>query len=384
MYPKIEGLDPDETKRTFQGVYAHSARWDPETPLEDKDVIVIGNGCSGAQIVPACAKTAKSVTQFFRAKHWLVPTPKMDPLKVRDKVNNVLGVRLSRMLLFLFLEAQFPMFSNDGYWANKVRDFNTNKARTHMLKTAPQKYHDMIMPDFKIGCKRRIIDYGYLQSLHNENVLLSDDPIVSVSEHHVHTKSGKSYHADVIFAATGFDVQSSSGNIPIYGLDKEENITEFWDRTGVSAYNVSQVAGYPNLFYLLGPNAGTGHTSALLQIENTLTYIDNVAGYVLRGEASSVDVKLTAYLEWKREINEASKQTVQMKGGCSSWYIKNGTNSVFYPWSQIRYWWRAVWPKYEDQTYRWTRNDVIQTKRRRRHTLLAVLLSIILKFTYFK
>lgn len=37
---------------TFKGDLFHSARWDHKVDLNDKDVIVVGTGCSAAQLVP--------------------------------------------------------------------------------------------------------------------------------------------------------------------------------------------------------------------------------------------------------------------------------------------------------------------------------------------
>ena len=43
-----------------------------------------------------------------------------------------------------------------------------------MRATAPEKYHDLLIPDFDVGCKRRIFDNGYLESLHGPNLTLAD------------------------------------------------------------------------------------------------------------------------------------------------------------------------------------------------------------------
>jgi len=61
----------DTTK--FDGAVMHSARWDKDVSLKDKDVVVLGNGCSAAQLVPAILPEVKSLTQIARAKHAIVP-----------------------------------------------------------------------------------------------------------------------------------------------------------------------------------------------------------------------------------------------------------------------------------------------------------------------
>lgn len=60
---------------TFEGDLFHSARWDHSVDLNGKNVIVMGTGCSAAQLVPRLPKTpynAKSVTQLMRSPPWSV------------------------------------------------------------------------------------------------------------------------------------------------------------------------------------------------------------------------------------------------------------------------------------------------------------------------
>lgn len=61
---KIPGRDK------FEGEIFHSARWRYDVDMKDKNVIVVGTGCSAAQFVPRLTKApfhAKSVTQLMRS-----------------------------------------------------------------------------------------------------------------------------------------------------------------------------------------------------------------------------------------------------------------------------------------------------------------------------
>jgi cation diffusion facilitator CzcD-associated flavoprotein CzcO len=42
---------------------------------------------------------------------------------------------------------------------------------------------------------------------------------------------------------------------------------EEWDAGGIEAHRGTMVAGYPNLFFLLGPNTGLGHNSVVFMAE---------------------------------------------------------------------------------------------------------------------
>ena len=41
----------------------------------------------------------------------------------------------------------------------------------------------------------------------------------------------------------------------------------------MQAYKGTTVAGYPNLFFLVGPNTGLGHTSIVFMIESQIAYV---------------------------------------------------------------------------------------------------------------
>lgn len=64
-WPNIKGLD------TFQGAAWHTGNWDWSHDVTDKRVALVGNGCSGCQVIPAIAPKVKHLTHFARSKQWL-------------------------------------------------------------------------------------------------------------------------------------------------------------------------------------------------------------------------------------------------------------------------------------------------------------------------
>ena len=49
-------------------------------------------------------------------------------------------------------------------------------------------------------------------------------------------------------------------------------LAEVWAGS-MQAYKGTTVAGYPNLFFLVGPNTGLGHTSIVFMIESQIAYV---------------------------------------------------------------------------------------------------------------
>lgn len=60
--------------QTFKGDMWHAAQWRHDVGLSGKRVGIIGNGCSGAQIVPAISEDSSvQVMNFCRTPSWFVP-----------------------------------------------------------------------------------------------------------------------------------------------------------------------------------------------------------------------------------------------------------------------------------------------------------------------
>src|SRR5579859_510039 len=100
-----------------------------------------------------------------------------------------------------------------------------------MTRTAPQKYHDLLLPSNPLGSKRCIFDTGYLTCLHRENMFLTDDAIVKVLENGVLGKSGNVYPVDVIILANAFQKQKFVLPVRIVNLSRGKSLDD--DVTGV-------------------------------------------------------------------------------------------------------------------------------------------------------
>jgi cation diffusion facilitator CzcD-associated flavoprotein CzcO len=65
----INGLE------NFQAHIFHSANWDHSFDFKNKDVVVVGNGCSANQFIPYLVREAsiRGLTQVVRSPHWVAP-----------------------------------------------------------------------------------------------------------------------------------------------------------------------------------------------------------------------------------------------------------------------------------------------------------------------
>ena len=341
---------------TFEGPIFHTARWRKDVNLKDKKVVVFGNGCTGAQVVPAIVKETQSLTQFVRSKHWIFPPiDKRIPPSTQTVLKKVPGLMgLARLVVFLVTENDLRGFTQTKA-AQNYRDRKRRITETYMRETAPEKYHDILIPDFEVGCKRRIFDAGYLESLHSENLTLTNEKPLEIVPSGVRTDSGV-VEADVIILANGFVTNDFLPDMEIRG-QRGQTIQQHWESYGgVEAYNCSALSGFPNMFMLLGPNSATGHTSAIIASENSINYSLRVIRPVLEGRASEACLKSEAEREYSNTMQGSLKDTVW--SGCQSWYnaqskINSGRtwNAMTYPWSQAHYWYRSFFPVWSDWVY---------------------------------
>ncbi|PGH12585.1 hypothetical protein AJ79_04206 [Helicocarpus griseus UAMH5409] len=337
-------------KEKFKGHIFHSAQWDSSVSLKDKNVVVIGNGCTGSQIVPAILYEVKHLTQIVRSKHWIVKGLNAPyPAFLKWIFQHIpLAMRLHRLHIYLITESSFPLFQMTKKGA-KLREKKRREIEGYMRKTSPAKYHDLLIPDFEIGCKRRIFDSaGYLTSLNAANITLTNEKPLEILHNGI--KSDKGFiEADVIVLATGFQTNEFLHKTEIVGRDGL-SIKDYWARyPGPVAYNSSAVSGFPNFFMLLGPNSATGHTSVLIAAENSVNYALRVLKSVFKGETKSVEIKQGAEESYAHAVQDALNKSVFNAGGCRSWYINaNNWNAFMYPWSQAYFWYRSLFPIWSD------------------------------------
>lgn len=339
---------------TFKGPIFHSARWRHDVDLTGKKVVLFGNGCTAAQIVPSIVGKTAHLTQVVRTKHWIYPfavdaaSQKFMKLIAKYVPGSML---LQRFIVFNASERAFRGFYMTEAGA-KYRAKRRAQIEQYMRSTAPEKYHDLLIPDFEIGCKRRIFDPGYLASLHSENLTLTDEPVLEIVPEGVRTAQGV-IEADAIVLANGFVTGDHFfGGAEIVGRNGE-TVGQHWSRFGgAEAYNSSALSGFPNFFALLGPNSATGHTSAIIAAENSINYALRIIRPILDGRASAAEVKLDAERAYVDRI-QADLQKMVFGAGCSSWYVKETDggrpwNSTTYPWTQAYFWYRSLVPVWKD------------------------------------
>lgn len=255
--PDLPGLD------SFAGPVFAAARWRHDVDLEAKRVAVVGNGCTAAQIVPNILDKTRHLTQYIRSKHWITPPIDVPHTKTMQWLfGHVPGfMALVRFVVFCAAEHDLRGFFMTKAGA-RYRARREAQTASYMRKMAPEKYHGLLVPEFELGCKRRIFDPGYLRALHEPNVTLTDDPIVEVLPHAVRTKSGVTTETDVIVLATGYATNQFLSGIQVVGREGVTLDQHWRSFDGPEAYNCCALSEFPNFFMILGTSPVPGEPSA--------------------------------------------------------------------------------------------------------------------------
>ena len=94
------------------------------------------------------------------------------------------------------------------------------------------------------------------------------------------------------------------------------------------------MAGFPNLFLLVGPNTGLGHNSIVYMIESQIAYVLAGLRAMARAGVSVVDLRPEVQDAYNRRVQADMAGTVWTAGGCASWYLDSaGRNTTLWPGS---------------------------------------------------
>jgi cation diffusion facilitator CzcD-associated flavoprotein CzcO len=321
--PSIPGLE------SFRGTTFHSARWNCDYDLRDRRVAVVGTGASAIQFVPQIAPEVASLTLFQRTPAWIVPRREREFGRIEQKLYRALPAvqRLVRAGVYCGREALVPGFAVNP----RLLKIAELAARAHLRRqVADPQLRAKLTPDYTIGCKRILISNDYLPALTRPNVDVVTSGIARVGADWAQASDGTRREVDTIIFGTGFHVSDMPMASWIHGRDGR-TLAEVWSG-GPQAHRGTTVAGFPNLFILVGPNTGLGHTSLIYMIESQVAYIIGALRHLERTGAPAVEVRPEAQLAYNEAVQRRMEHTVWTRGGCESWYLDaHGHNTTLWP-----------------------------------------------------
>lgn len=326
--PRIPGLE------TFAGRLFHSAQWDHDFPLDNARVAVIGTGASAIQFVPQIQPRVGALHLFQRTPPWVLPRrDRAVPEWRRALRRHVPFVQLAeRASLHALREAMFLPFRHP-----RLAEVVKFAARRHMHgQVRDPALREALTPSYTVGCKRLLISDDYYPALTQPNVEVVTTAIQRVTPRGVLTSDARERAVDAIILGTGFRATDPAFAPFVRGRDGR-TLAEVW-KGSPKAYMGTTVAGFPNLFLLLGPNTGLGHSSVLLMVEAQLSHILRVIDLMTSRGAAAAEPTAQAQARYVAWIDRELQPTVWQTGGCSSWYLDStGRNAAIWPFGVGRF-----------------------------------------------
>ncbi|WP_207782125.1 flavin-containing monooxygenase [Phytoactinopolyspora limicola] len=319
--PSIPGLE------RFAGDVFHSAAWDHTLNLADRRVAVIGTGASATQFIPEIQPIVSRLYVFQRTPPWVMPR--------LDRRRADWERRLYRRFPVLQRVVRTTIF-----WAREslVAGLTVNRrllkpaewlARLHLhSQVRDPGLRAALTPDYTIGCKRLILSNRYLPAITQANTELVTDAIWAVTPDGIVTEDGAHRLINVIIHATGFEAAHMPIAHRLHG--RTSSLAERWNGSA-EAYLGTAVAGFPNLFLLLGPNTVSGQNSSLLTMEAQVNYVVDALRFMSRFRVATLDVRRDTQSSFVADVQARMKGTVWLSG-CHSWYLdERGRNTTLWP-----------------------------------------------------
>jgi cyclohexanone monooxygenase len=346
--PRFAGIDD------YAGRVLHTADW-PHEPVDfsGRRVAVVGTGSSAVQAIPLIAQQAAELTVFQRTPAYCVPAHNgpLDPaFEARIKADYA-GFRERNRQMFGGFGSELPpnrvsalqpggaerdaMFEQrwrvGGFaFLGAFNDLLTN-ARSNALAAdfvrgkIRQTVRDgataeALCPTHPIGCKRLCVDSGYYAAFNRPNVRLvdlRDQPLEGFTRDGLRA-GGREHRADAVVLATGFDaVTGALTQLDLRGRDGL-SIQRKW-AGGPLNYLGLTIAGFPNLFNLVGPGSTAAFTNVIVAIEHHVDWVaDCIAWLDARGHRT-IEASAAAEAAWAAYVDACARGTIFLS--CNSWYL---------------------------------------------------------------
>jgi cation diffusion facilitator CzcD-associated flavoprotein CzcO len=240
--------------------------------------------------------------------------------------------RLTRLAIYAFREASVVLFRNPP--AMRAMQLVSRIHRWRAVRDPALRAR--LEPPYTMGCKRILLSDDYYPALTQPNVELVTAGIAEVRPRGIVGNDGVERPVDAIIFGTGFRPTDIPLAAHIRGRGGR-TLREVWAGSP-RAHLGTTVAGFPNLFLLLGPNTGVGHTSVVYMIEAQISHLVGAMRFMRATGAQTVEHRPDAQEEFVTGVDRRLRGTVWLAGGCKSWYLdRTGRASAIWPDFTWRY-----------------------------------------------
>jgi 4-hydroxyacetophenone monooxygenase len=346
--PKIPDLPGVEE---FHGPVFHSAQWPEGLDLHGRSLAVIGTGASGMQIVPAVVDEVASLTIYQRSPQWVAPNAnyfQAVPPETHWLMDHVpFYYEWYRFrLAWAFNDKIHASLQKDPTWPHPERSLNAvNDAHraffTRYLVDQLEGREDLVakaLPTYPPFGKRMLLDNGWFKALRRPHVELVTRNVASLTRDGVRDTDGVVRPADAVVLATGFEAHRPI-HVDITGRSGQ-SLQDTWGDDEAEAYLGITTPGFPNLFFMYGPNTNLGHGGSFVFLaERQINYIVDALVTMTENGIESLECRPEVNERYNRALDEAHSRMVWTHQGMDTWY-RNSKGRVVtnMPWRVLDYW----------------------------------------------
>lgn len=329
--PEIRG------EESFEGTRWHSARWPAEVDLNGKRVAVIGNGASTIQFLPVVAERARSVVLYQRHPSWIHPLRNHKYPPRWHAAFRIFPWLQAWYRFWIFLICEIRIFV---LWDRLVAHAIYRRWLTRSMQSRIRKeLQSKLIPNYPPGCKRILLSSDFLEIVQRPHVTIETAPIERFSPSGLVTKNGE-IPVDCVIYGTGFQTHPMVSTLNIIN-GAGVSLRDAWQHFPATYYGLA-TPGFPNLFFLYGPNTNLGHNSIIYMVETQVNHLLKLIELAATSNAAEIEVRDDVVREFVHRTQLKLSQSA-WGAGCSSWYkaadglIPNNwhTSTLAYRW-QLR------------------------------------------------
>lgn len=345
--PDFAGID------RFQGRIVHTADWPEDLDIAGLRIGVIGNGSTGVQFMTEAAKSVAHLTSFQRTPQYTVPAgnrewseAELEEFKATcedrwaefrtSKIG--FGVdETTRSIWSVSDEERESIFEwawrkggNYTFATETFCDVTSDRAANELAANFIKRKISEIVDDpetarkltpTELFARRPICDSGYFEMFNQENVTLvstRENPIAEFVESGIVTEDGTLHEMDVLVLATGFDaVEGSYRAMDIRGIDGV-TLKSHWGE-GPRSHLGMTVAGFPNMFMILGPNGPFVNNPSAIGIQ--AKWLARAVSSIKDAPGATITLRPEAEEAWLQTCLDELKGSLFLETG--SWIFGN-------------------------------------------------------------
>lgn len=301
LYPDVPGME------SFTGKSWHGTRWNHDVKLDGKRIVIVGSAASAVQIVPEVAKIAGHLTVLQRTPNWIMSRGR----KLYSERQRSWFRRAPILIRITQRFQRFLMsFVHDAVTLghNRMDDFEKRALRFIHQEIPEGELREALTPKSRYGCKRGLVSDGFYPALMQDNVDLVPQGLKEVRPRSIITSDGREIDAEIIIYCTGYRILDYD-RFEVLGRNEVSLEATMGDEP--EAHKGIARPGFPNYFFVVGPNALVLNVPYFKSVEN------NVATIVRLLEKKQADGIRT--MEVREDLHEAYNDWMATQFELYSW-----------------------------------------------------------------